>query len=200
MVFAARQLQAKCQEQNTDLYTTYIDLIKTFDMVSRDDLCGIMVKYGCPEKFINIVRQFHDGMHARVQNNGESSVVFPITYGVKQGCVLVPTLFSVMFSATLFDQFSGSDNGIDFQYRTYSSVFNLRRLQVKTKVKTDIINEFLFADDCALNAITKATMQNSVYKFSVACDNFSLTISTSQRLENRTPSSTSPSRDNDWRW
>ena len=38
MVFAARQLQKKCQKQNTDLYSTYVDLTKAFDTVSRDGL------------------------------------------------------------------------------------------------------------------------------------------------------------------
>ena len=30
-----------------------------------------MAKFGCPAKFIAMVRQFHDGMLARVQNDGE---------------------------------------------------------------------------------------------------------------------------------
>ena len=78
-----------------------------------------------------------------------------------------------MFTAILFDVFSGSDIGIDIRYRTDGSVFNLGRLQAKT----DIVNEFLLADDCEMNTTTKANMQNSVDKFSMACDNFSLTIS-----------------------
>ena len=39
-----------------------------------------------------------------------------------------------------------------------TAVFIRRRLQAKTNVKTDIVNEFLFANDCALNATTKANM------------------------------------------
>ena len=77
-----------------------------------------------------------------------------------------------------FDAFCGSDNGIDIQYCTDSSLFNLRRLQAKTKVKTDIVNEFLFTNDWVLSATTKANMRNSVYKFSMACDNFGLTMNT----------------------
>ena len=45
-------------------------------------------------------------------------------------------------------------------------------------MKTDIVNEFLFADDGAQNAITEANMQNSVINFSMVSDNFGLTIIT----------------------
>ena len=71
MIFTARQLQEKCQEQNVDLYMTFVDLTKAFDTVSRDGLWKIMAKFGCPPRFIAMVRQFHDGMQARVQNDGE---------------------------------------------------------------------------------------------------------------------------------
>ena len=64
MIFAARQLQEKCQEQNVDLYTTFVDLTKAFDTVSRDGLWKIMSKFGCPDKFIQVVRPLHDGMQA----------------------------------------------------------------------------------------------------------------------------------------
>ena len=33
MIFTARQLQEKCQEQNMDLYMTFVDLTKAFDIV-----------------------------------------------------------------------------------------------------------------------------------------------------------------------
>ena len=33
------------------------------------------------------------------------------TNGVKKGCVMTPTLFSVVFSAMLMDAFQDSDNG-----------------------------------------------------------------------------------------
>ena len=31
MIFTARQPQAKCQEQNVDLYMSFVDLTKAFD-------------------------------------------------------------------------------------------------------------------------------------------------------------------------
>ena len=112
MIFTAQQLQEKCQEQNVDLYITFVDLTKAFDTVSHEGLWKIMAKFGCPAKFIAMVRQFHDGMLARVQNDSEFSDPFPVTNGVKQGCVLASTLFSMMFSAMLTDTFQDGDNGI----------------------------------------------------------------------------------------
>ena len=84
--------------------------------------------------FIAMVRQFHDGMLAWVQNDGEFSDPFPVTNGIKQGCVLAPALFSMMFSAMLTAAFQDGDNGIPTRYRFDGKLFNLRRLQAKSKV------------------------------------------------------------------
>ena len=178
MIFTARQLQEKCQEQNVDLYMTFVDLTKAFDTVSRDGLWKIMAKFGCPPRFIAMVRQFHDGMHARVQNDGEFSEPFEVTNGVKQGCVLAPTLFSMMFSAMLMDAFQDSDTGFPIRYRFDGNIFNLRRLQAKTKVQTDVLDELLYADDMDKNANTEAKMQRAMDQVSQSCDNYDLTIST----------------------
>ena len=58
MIFTTRQLQEKCQEQNVDLYMTFVELTKAFDTVSRDGLWKIMTKFGCPPRFITMVRPF----------------------------------------------------------------------------------------------------------------------------------------------
>ena len=176
MIFAARQLQEKCQEQNVGLYTTFVDLTKAFDTVCREGLWKIMAKFGCPDKFIAMIQQFHNGMHATVQEDGQHSEPFLVTNGVKQGCVLAPTLFSMVFSAMLTDAFRDGDIGVNFRYRM-NQLFNPRRMQAKTKVHGDTARDFLFADDCALNACSQEDMQISMDLFSKACDDFGLTIS-----------------------
>ena len=57
-----------------------------------------------------------------------------------------------------------------------SSIF--RRLQAKSKVTKDTAQDFLFADDCALNAANQFDMQRSMDLFATACNNFGLTVST----------------------
>ena len=80
-------------------------------------LWKIMAKFGFPPRFIAMVRQFHDVMQAHVQNDGEFSEPFEVTYGVKRGCVMAPTLFSMVFSAMLMDAFQDSDTGFPISYR-----------------------------------------------------------------------------------
>ncbi|KAL8567720.1 hypothetical protein ACOMHN_009028 [Nucella lapillus] len=178
MIFAARQLQEKCMEKHRDLYTTFADLTKAFDSVSRDGLWRIMKKNGYPSTFIAIVRQFHDGMMARVLDYGEPSEAFPVTNGVKQGCALAPTLFSMMFSAMLSDTFSDCKPGINIKYMSDGKLFNIWRLQAVPKVKETVLRDLLFADDCALNAGDEQEMQAEMDNLSSACNNFGLTIST----------------------
>nr|VZH97592.1 unnamed protein product [Spirometra erinaceieuropaei] len=118
MSFAARQLQEKCQDMRTHLYSTFVDMTKAFDTVNREGLWEIIEKFGCAERFIQMVRQLHDGMMARVTDNGAVSEAFAVTNGVKQGCVLAPTLFSLMFSAMLMDAYRDERPGIRIAYRT----------------------------------------------------------------------------------
>ncbi|BHF80963.1 hypothetical protein SprV_0702409200 [Sparganum proliferum] len=73
MILAARQLQQKCQEMRTHLYSTFMDLTKAFDTGNREGLWKIIQKFGSPERFIEMVRQLHDGMMARVTHQPTSA-------------------------------------------------------------------------------------------------------------------------------
>ena len=188
MIFTARKLQQKCQEQNVDLYMTFVDLTKAFATVSSDGLWKIMAKFGCPPRFIAMVRQFHDGMQARVQNDCEFSEPFEVTNGVKQGCDMAPTLFSMMLSAMLMNAFQNSDTGFPIRYRFDGNIFNLRKLQAKTKVQSDVLDELLYADDMDKDASSGAKMQRSMDQVSTSCGNYDLTIST--KKTGCTPTST----------
>ncbi|BHF65962.1 hypothetical protein SprV_0200897600 [Sparganum proliferum] len=198
MIFAARQIQGKCQEMRTHLYSTFVDLTKAFDTVNREGLWKIMRKFGCPERFIQMVRQLHDGMMARVTDNGAVSEAFAVTNGVKQGCVLAPTLFSLMFSAMLMDAYRGDERpGIRIAYRTDGQLLNQRRMHFQSRVSTTTVHELLFADDCALNTTSEEEMQRSMYLFSAAYENFGLVINTQKTVVMHQPppnSATPPQR------
>nr|VZI32262.1 unnamed protein product [Spirometra erinaceieuropaei] len=55
MIFVDRQLEEKCQEMRTRMYSTFVDLTKAFDTVNREGLWKIMQKFGCLERFIEML-------------------------------------------------------------------------------------------------------------------------------------------------
>ena len=144
MVFAIRQLQEKCIEQHQDLHLLFIDLTKAFDTVNRAALWAVLGKLGCPPRFVQIIRSFHDGMVGRVIEDGTASDPFPVSNGVKQGCVLAPTLFSLLFAQMLSSALSQTEAGVKIHFRTDGDFFNLRRLKSHTRVTRATVRDFLF--------------------------------------------------------
>ncbi|XP_076442022.1 uncharacterized protein LOC143281001 [Babylonia areolata] len=177
MIFVLRQLQEKCREQNMGLYAAFVDLTKAFDTVCRDGLWKVLTKLGCPPKFLAVLKQLHEDQRGQVKCGGELSEPFPIGNGVKQGCVLAPTLFAIFFGLMLREAKEYLLEGIYIRFRTDGSFFNLRRLLARTKTTEELILELLFADDCALLAHTEEALQLVVNHFADAARAFGLTIS-----------------------
>ena len=128
----------------------------------------ILSCYGCLPKFINIIRLFHDNMTATVRANGLRSDAFSVETGVKQGCVLAPTLFAVFLCAMLEVAQRRLQPSVGIVYRNDGGIFNLRRLQSKSRVHHTAVVEFQFADDSAVCAHSEVEMQHIVDVFTEA--------------------------------
>ncbi|VDM00844.1 unnamed protein product [Schistocephalus solidus] len=125
-------------------------------------------------------------MTARVTDNGTVSEAFTVTNGVKQGCVLAPSLFSFMFSAMLMGAYRDEQPGICLAYRTGKHL-NSRRMQASTRVPSGTVHDLRFADDCTLSTVTEEDMQRSMDLFAAGCANFGLTSSTAKTVVMRQP-------------
>ncbi|BHF70228.1 hypothetical protein SprV_0301327800 [Sparganum proliferum] len=178
MIFAARQLHKKCQEIRTHLYTTLVDLAKAVHTVNREGLWKIMQKFGCTKRFTQLVRQLHDGMMARVTDNGAVSEAFAVTNGVKQGCILALIPFSLVFFAMPMDAYRDERHSIRIAYRVDGHLLNQRRMHFQLPVSTNTVNKLLFVDVSALNVTSERDMQRSMDLFSAACDNIVPVINT----------------------
>ena len=91
----------KTREQQMPLHVAFVDLTKTFDYVNREALFTFLKKVGCPPILLDLIKSFHEHMQGTAQVDGMVSEPFPIVNGVKQGCVLAPTLFGIYFSVIL---------------------------------------------------------------------------------------------------
>ena len=178
MIFSARQIQEKCREQRVGLYQVFIDLTKAFDTVNRNALWKILGKMGCPDKFVNIIKSFHDDMKVWVSLSGELSDPISVENGVKQGDIPAPTLFAIYFFIVFVLAFDDEDApAIYIRYRTTNKLFALKRFNAKRELTIAMVRDLLYADDCDLVAHTEADMQRMMDLFSRACTALGLTIS-----------------------
>ena len=57
---------------------------------------------------------------------------------------MTPTLFSMMFAVMLTNAFQDFDTGFPIRYGFDGKLFNLKRLQAKSKVQTDVLDKLLY--------------------------------------------------------
>ena len=91
--------------------------------------------------------------------DGATSDAFPVSSGVKQGCVLAPTLFWIFFSMLLHYAFADCLEGVYIRTRPDGNLFNIARLSAITKTLKVLLHELLLADDVALASHTEAGLQ-----------------------------------------
>ena len=103
MIFVVRQLVEKVREHGESLYVLFVDLRKAYDSVPRQALWKVLEKYVLPEKMLNVVKSFYEGMHAEVRVGSTVTDRFELQNGLRQGCTLAPTLFNIYFSAMVAD-------------------------------------------------------------------------------------------------
>ena len=73
----------------------FLDLKKAFDTVSHEKLIGKLHLLGLDIEIINWFKSYLGGRRQCVVLNNKTSTVLPITYGVPQGSILGPILFSL---------------------------------------------------------------------------------------------------------
>ncbi len=144
-------------------------LTKAFDMVDRQALWSILSRYGCHDKYIRILRLLRDGMEVTVlSNGGTKSEPFTVETGVKQGCVIAPTLFVIFIAAILHLIGEELPQRIPIMYRTNGRLFNLNRFKAKRKVNCTKITELKYADDNVIAAHSAKDLQGILNAFAKA--------------------------------
>ena len=93
----------KYQQHQQDLYHVFIDFKKAFDRVWHAALWTTMHKYNIGANLITIIKSLYEKATSAVLFNRNTGDWFRTTVGVRQGCLLSPTLLNVFLEKIMTD-------------------------------------------------------------------------------------------------
>ena len=89
---------------NLQTFVSFIDFHKAFDSVCRNILWEKLERsFHIKGRFLHILKQMYENVSSCVRVDDDNSDWFTINSGVKQGCVLSPTLFDMFINDLMKD-------------------------------------------------------------------------------------------------
>ena len=93
--FNLRILCEKYLQHQQDLYHVFIDSKKAFERVWHAALWATMKKYNISTNLIQVIKNLYSKATSAVLFNSSIGDWFRRTVGVRQGCLLLPTIFNI---------------------------------------------------------------------------------------------------------
>ena len=153
-IFTIRQLSEKVLEKNKQMVIACIDLERAYDKVSRDRLWQVLESYGIQEGLLRAIQSMYLGSQAWVRTSGKVSGWFPITQGVRQGCVMSPWLFNVFMDGIMRE--------------------TKEKLQGGVQLTTTNLQLILFADDIVMVTGKEEDMQTNLGEMKKVMDKWGM--------------------------
>ena len=97
-IFNLRILCEKYLPHQQDVYNVFIDFKKAFVRVWHAALWETMKKYNISTNLIHVIKNLYNKASSAVLFNSSIEDWFRTTVGVRQGCLLSPTLFDIFSS------------------------------------------------------------------------------------------------------
>ena len=158
-IFTLNAIVEKClSKKKGKLYVCFVDLKKAFDSVQRETLFKILLKTGINGKFINAIKAIYTSVFSCVRVEELLTDSFSCPLGLRQGCILSPTLFSIFINEIALILDEKGLHGIQM---------------VPGLIELFIL---LFADDLVLLSNTVRGLQNQINVLSEACKQIFLEI------------------------
>ena len=99
-IFNLSILSEKYLQHQQDLYQVFIDFKKAFGRVWHAALWATMKKYSISTKLIQVIKNLYNKATSAVLFNRSIGDWFRTTVGVRQGCLLSPTLFTYFWKGS----------------------------------------------------------------------------------------------------
>ena len=90
-----RHIVEKVWEDKEEVFFYFVDFKKAFDTISRDKLWRRMEELEIPVHYRAVVHRIYEEVKVKIRTSASISESFRSDIGVKQGCLLSPTLFGL---------------------------------------------------------------------------------------------------------
>ena len=94
-IFIIRQLIEKAKEHQITLISIFIDFKAAFYTIWIETLWKMLLKIVIPNKLVEIIINIYDNTECSIISGGELTDRFPVNIGVRQGCIMSPSLFTI---------------------------------------------------------------------------------------------------------
>lgn len=96
-ILSMAMLMDKAEAKRMSLYLCFIDYKAAFDHVNRTRLWSKLHSWGLPQPLLNLLINLHTDTWLQVKLGNGTLLLrrIPTEKGLKQGCVLAPTLFNL---------------------------------------------------------------------------------------------------------
>ena len=94
-IFNIRTICERAIEVGKDVYICFVDYSKVFDMVKHSKMTECLKKIGLDGKDLQIITKLYWDQTVAVRTESRVSTEYEIKKGVRQGCVLSPSLFNL---------------------------------------------------------------------------------------------------------
>ena len=155
-----RQILEKSREFNRKVYFCFIDYAKAFDCVRHSKLWMALREMGVPNHLIKLISNLYDNQQACVHTDKGDSDWFGIGQGVRQGCILSPSLFNLYAEYIMRRALADWNRGLSVGGRNIS---NLR-----------------YADDTTLLATSSSDLEELLLKVKAESESLGLKLNVSK--------------------
>ena len=148
-IFSIKQLIEKMDNKDSQIYASFIDMEKAFDMVPRQKVWDILKTQGVGRRMLSLIEKIYNDNNNAVLANNRQSEYFKTRKGLRQGGSLSPLLF-IIYMDKVIKKCSEKTKKVDVGYRF---------------MKTVKVSEGAFADDIIVIAKTEQSLQDSLNKW-----------------------------------
>ena len=93
-----KYVKSKPQKHQSLLFSCFVDFRKTFDCIPRQKLFDELRKEGVQGRFLDVLISMYSNDKSAVKIDNKLTEAFTCFAGVKQGCMMSPTLFNFYLS------------------------------------------------------------------------------------------------------